>query len=94
MTLPLPALVLALAPSLLTLAPLAQADIENAGGMRIGLRILVDCSAPAAARDRRCQPPAQRSDAPQPVPAQVSALSPAPENTAPDGAVAAVTVTY
>jgi hypothetical protein len=65
----------------------------GSAGLRIGVRIVTDCSHPGTPREPACRPAQQRSDGRQPVPSQVTALSPASGAT-PPGQPPVVTVTY
>lgn len=85
-------------PSLLALCAAASAATARpaaggAAGLRIGVRIVADCNRAGTPREPACQPAQQRSDSRQPVPAQVTALSPASGAPRP-GQPAVVTVTY
>lgn len=71
----------------------ARPAAGGSAGLRIGVRIVADCSHPGPPREAACQPAQQRSDGRQPVPAQVTALSPAGGAARP-GQPAVVTITY
>ncbi|MET4614481.1 hypothetical protein ABIA71_000026 [Stenotrophomonas sp. 2619] len=55
----------------------ARPATGGSAGLRIGVRIVADCSRPGTPHEPACRPAQQRSDGRQPVPAQVTALSPA-----------------
>jgi len=71
----------------------ARPATGGSAGLRIGARIVADCSRPGTPGEPACRPAQQRSDGRQPVPAQVTALSPTIEAARP-GHPALVTVTY
>ncbi|WP_369969181.1 hypothetical protein AB8E26_00765 [Stenotrophomonas rhizophila] len=71
----------------------ARPATGGSAGLRIGVRIVADCSRPGTPGEPACRPAQQRSDGRQPVPAQVTALSPTIEAARP-GQPALVTVTY
>ncbi|AHY59684.1 hypothetical protein DX03_13570 [Stenotrophomonas rhizophila] len=71
----------------------ARPAAGGSAGLRIGVRIAADCSRPGTSHEPACRPAQQRSDGRQPVPAQVTALSPAPATSRP-GQPDVVTVTY
>lgn len=74
----------------------ARPATGGSAGLRIGVRIVADCSrpgTPGTPGEPACRPAQQRSDGRQPVPAQVTALSPTIEAARP-GQPALVTVTY
>lgn len=71
----------------------ARPAAGGSAGLRIGVRIIADCTRPGTPREPACRPAQQRSDGRQPVPAQVTALSPAP-GTSRAGQPDVITVTY
>lgn len=71
----------------------ARPATGGSAGLRIGVRIVADCSRPGTPREPACRPAQQRSDGRQPVPAQVTALTPAIPASGP-GKPPLATVTY
>ncbi len=71
----------------------ARPATGGSAGLRIGVRIVADCSRPGTPHEPACRPAQQRSDGRQPVPAQVTALSPAIPASGP-GQPPLATVTY
>ena len=71
----------------------ARPATGGSAGLRIGVRIVADCSRPGTPGEPACRPAQQRSDGRQRLPAQVTALSPTIEAARP-GQPALVTVTY